>query len=417
MSGVSQPAYTLPPPRDGPVTGTAAKVKVTNGSTTYNVQVIRDGAGTTGAELDNSATAIFASQSTDALIVTDDNLDTVIDLGNTGKYGDTRYYSGVRTVNASGSNSDIVLIGSASKGDTLTAGSGASSLYGGGYSQDSLISGDTGANVFFYGDGDGRDTIANYKYNADDEANSDKISFLTSDFSKITRTDDSTVKVTFGSGTNNTLTINTKSGYDTAIAYSVDGTDHKAKVGVNSTANTFTYDSTVDYYQGGTASDTVSVSGEDDAEIWLDGSKGVTYDSVENVDASSAQGAVTLAGGSGANLLTAGSGDASLWGGNGGNDTLVGGTGANTFFFGKNNGSDVVSSSSSTDVTDRVMLYDVVLSDVKSYAENSAGAMVITLNDGSSLTYTSGLKDSTVFELSDGSEWTYNTTEKTWAQA
>ena len=408
-------------------TADSTSIKVTNGTQSYNVQVLSAAAttqatnGTTSGAvwLDGDTTAVFANKDS-VLNIGQSRGDTTIDLGNTGNYGDTRYYSGLQIVDAATSHNDIKLVGSAKAANTLIGGTGATSLYGGGSSRDSLVGG-TGSDTFFYGDGDGRDTITGYHYDAADVTDSDKLAFLTSDVTKVTRTSDDTVKVVFGSGTNNTLTVNmdTSDTPDTAIAYSVGGKDHLAKIGrSDATANTFTYDSTVDYYQGGTASDTVSVSGDEDAEIWLDGSKGVTYTSIENVNASTSTGNVTLAGGAKSEVLTAGSGDASLWGGTAGNDTLVGGAASNTYFFGKGNGSDVIDNTTgSSDASDRVMLYDVALSDVKSYAATSTYAMVVELNDGSKLSFTtSGLKDGTTFQLTDGS-WKYSTTDGTWTQA
>ncbi len=388
------------------ITGTAAatKLKVTNGTSSYNVQAVSEGA---TADLDGDATAIFGKKST--LGLSNDLGDTVVDLGNTGKYGDTRYYSGITAVSlAADNNSDVVLVGAANAANTLVGGAGATSLYGGGSSKDSLVGG-TGADTFFYGKGDGRDTVSGYHYDANDETTSDTLVFTTTDLSKITR-EDGTLKLTFGSGTNNTLTVTTTDEVDTAVAYTVSGKSQLAKIGNTKTANSFTYDSTINYYQGGKESDTLVVAGEEDANIWLDGSTGVTYSSIENVTATGS-GNVTLAGGSASEQISAGSGDASLWGGIGGNDTLTGGTGTNTFFFGKNNGSDVVTSTSETD---RVMLYDVALSDVKSFGETN-GAMVIALNDGSKLTVNS-VASGTTFQTTDGA-WSYDTTTQTWANA
>lgn len=395
---------TLTISSDGTTATSVGKLKVTNGSTSYNVQVLGKNA---SSSLDGDATAVFGEKSTLELV--NDLGDTVVDLGNTGKYGDTRYYSGITAVSlAADNNSDVVLVGAANAANTLVGGAGATSLYGGGSSKDLLVGG-TGADTFFYGKGDGRDTVSGYHYDANDETTSDTLVFTTTDFSKITR-EDGTLKLTFGSGTNNTLTVTTTDEVDTAVAYTVSGKSQLAKIGNTKTANSFTYDSTINYYQGGKESDTLVVAGEEDANIWLDGSTGVTYSSIENVTATGS-GNVTLAGGSASEQISAGSGDASLWGGIGGNDTLTGGSGTNTFFFGKNNGSDVVTSTSETD---RVMLYDVALSDVKSFGETN-GAMVIALNDGSKLTVNS-VASGTTFQTTDGA-WSYDTTTQTWANA
>ena len=387
---------------------TNENLKVTNGSSTYNLEVVAN-KGT--ATLIDDATAVFGHDS--GITVASDANDTVIDLGNTGKYGDTRYYSGINQAAAGDSGSQVTLVGGAKTKDTLYGGTGATSLYGGGSANDSLVGGD-GADTFFYGGSDGRDTISGYTYNADDADKSDTIALLSTDLTKVTRTSDA-LKLTFGSGTNNSLTVTTADSTDTAIALSINGTQRLAKVGyTDSTANSLSYDSSVTYYQGGRGTDTLAVTGEDDATIWLDGRTGTTYKSIDVVNAQGSTGNVTLAGGKSSEILEAGTGDASLWGGASGNDTLVGGSGTNTFFFGKNNGSDTVQS---TNEGDRVMLYDVALSDVNrsKTGANSNGAFIVTLNDGSKLTI-ENYSDNMQYTLADGATYTYQQA-KGWTQA
>ena len=388
-------------------THTAVGFKVTNGASAYNTEVVAEDA---TVELFDGTTAVFGSNS--GITLASDSDGAVIDLGNTGMYGDTRYYSGINKASA-GTNSEVTLVGGAKTKDTLYGGTGATSLYGGGSANDSLVGGD-GADTFFYGSSDGRDTISGYTYNADDADKSDTIALLSTDLTKVTRTSDA-LKLTFGSGTNNTLTVTTADSTDTAIALSINGTQRLAKVGyTDSTANSFSYDSGVTYYQGGRGTDTLTVTGEDDATIWLDGRTGTTYKSIDVVNAQGSTGNVTLAGGTGSEVLEAGTGDASLWGGASGNDTLVGGSGTNTFFFGKNNGSDTVQS---TNEGDRVMLYDVALSDVNrsKTGANSNGAFIVTLNDGSKLTI-ENYSDNMQYTLADGATYTYQQA-KGWTQA
>lgn len=414
---------------DSSASSTGVGFKVTNGTTTYNVEtVIEDGSAT----LYEGTNSVYGKNS--GINVTDDIGDTVIDLGNTGKYGDTRYYSGITKASAKTSTSDVVLIGSASDKNMLVGGQGATTLYGGGSKADVLegyadsvsAAGTTvygGADTFVYGSSDGRDMVTNYHYDADDATASDTLYFTTTDFTKVTRTNITTsgtdtntdaVKFSFGSGTNGTLTVETADSVDTAISYVYGGTTYKAKVGVTnsaSTSNTFTYDRSVNFYIGGKGTDTLTVS--DDANIWLNGYTGTGYSSIEVVDASSSLGDVTLAGGAGNETLIAGLGSSALYGG-AGNDTLVGNaTGTTTFYFGNGDGSDVITTSNADD---RVMLYNVAASDLKSAEVNSSGAMVIALNDGSKLTVT-GIGDGTAhtFTLSDGSTYTYTNGE--WAQA
>jgi hypothetical protein len=369
----------------------ASKLKVKTTSASYNVEVIGD-SGVTDS-LDADATAVFGNGAT--LSVSDEVGDTVIDLGNTSQYGDTRYYSGVKVVDASEDSGDVVLVGSASASNSLMGGTGNTSLYGGGSKADSLKGG-TGADTFFYGKSDGHDTVAGF------DAEKDTLYFTSDGLTKLTRNEES-LKFTFGTDSRNVLEVETSGGADDAISYVAGGQSYKAKIGVSTSANTFTYDSSVNYYQGGSKSDTLTASG-DTANIWLDGSTGTLYSSIENVDASGVTGSVTLVGGTASEQLTAGSGEATLWGGLGGNDTLTGSNAAtNTFFFGKNNGSDVITA---TNEGDRVMLYDVAFSDVKSTTKTSDGSFVVTLNDGSKLTI-QNYSDNISYTLTDGT-YTYS---------
>ena len=370
-------------------TNPAVGVKVTDGSNSYNVEAVSS----VGGALFKNATAVYGNRS--KITLSDDFGDAVVDLGSTGKFGDMRYYNGITAVDASTDAGDVVLVGSANASNSLTGGTGNTSLYGGGSKADSLKGG-TGADTFFYGKGDGHDTVAGF------DAEKDALYFTSDGLTKLTRSEES-VKFTFGTDSRNVLEVETSGGADDAISYVASGQSYKAKIGVSTSANTFTYDSSVNYYQGGSKSDTLTASG-DTANIWLDGSTGTIYSSIENVDVSGVTGNVTLVGGTASEQLTAGSGEATLWGGLGGNDTLTGSNAAaNTFFFGKNNGSDVITA---TNEGDRVMLYDVAFSDVKSTTTTSDGSFVVTLNDGSKLTI-QNYSDNISYTLTDGT-YTYS---------
>ena len=109
------------------------------------------------------------------------------------------------------------------------------------------------------------------------------------------------------------------------------------------------------------------------------------------------------------NIITAGNGNSSLWGGTGGTDTLTGGNGQDIFFFGKNDGADVINNASSSDV---VNLYDVSLSDI--VAANVEGNVVsATFNTGATLQINSAENLSPTFQLADSS-WKYNHSSGNW---
>ncbi len=201
------------------------------------------------------------------------------------------------------------------------------------------------------------------------------------------------------------------------VNYTTNGTDTvTAAIGLSTASNTFTYDEDVKQYIGSTKGDTLKVTNDTDANIWLDGYTGVTYSNVKLVDASSSTGDVVIAGSTANETLKGSKGSASLFGGFGSsNDVLVGGGSQadTTFYFGKGCGKDTITASNSTD---RVMLYDVALSDLKSADLNSLGAMVVTLNDGSTLTVQHASSGVNTYQLTDGT-WTYNASTKSWAQA
>ena len=96
------------------------------------------------------------------------------------------------------------------------------------------------------------------------------------------------------------------------------------------------------------------------------------------------------------------------------NDTLRGSTtGSSTFYFGKGEGNDVITNTSSDD---KVLLYNVGLNDIASIDNSTSGQLKFALTDGATLTVT-GVSGSSVsqYQLSDGSTWTYNASSKSWS--
>ena len=384
-------------------TGTIYKVDVANAA-----NVITLNAGTTA----DIYVGAKAKGQVDFTAITDD---VAVDLGNTGAYGSTSAFYNITTVTGgAGSNT---LVGAASTQDSITAGSGNSSLWGGGSAADTLVGGDA-ADVFFYGSGDGSDVVQNFKSGTGDTA--DKLYFTSGSANAITSTG-GTASITWSDGGRLRMTASTNStltAANDAVQLNIGGSDYEAFIGQGSTANTFTYDSGVTFYYGGKKSDTLkfAANSSDDAKIWLDGSQGKVYNGITILDASNTDGSVELAGNSSSNTITGGKGSSSLWGGSGAAaDTLTGGSGTDTFYFGKAEGNDVITSGSTDD---KVMLYNVSLSDIKSCTVTN-GVMKISLNDGSSLSiknYTSNSVNT--FTLGgDNTTWTYDNSAKTWTKA
>lgn len=371
---------------------------------------------TAGSDVDDMADVYYSDGSAN-LDFSAVNEALVVDLDSTGVAGLSNsngaiYYGKFDTV--VGGSDNTVLIGSADDKETLVAGSGDTTLWGGGSKADVLSHGLSTTNtvVYYYGVGDGKDTISGNWGNDD---TSDVLWF----------SNDASVAKVKNDGTNTTITLTsgdklTLAGYgsgsnDEVIKFSNDGaTVLQAKVAKSGTAASWKYEEGVNFYVGGKNNNLTVDASVDSAEIWLDNGHGTTYDSVKTINASSNTGALLIAGTTGNESLVAGKGETTLWGGTG-NDTLVGNkSGVTEFYFGKGNGKDVITTSSSDD---KVVLFDVALSDVAG-ADYSSGSMKISLTDGSSLTVNNMSSTSVnTFKLSDGSTWTFDTKSKSWSQA
>lgn len=120
---------------------------------------------------------------------------------------------------------------------------------------------------------------------------------------------------------------------------------------------------------------------------------------------------VVLGGDNAENVISAGEGGSSLWGGAGSvADTLNGGGGVDYFFAGKTDGSDVINYASKDD---RVMLYNVGLSDISSFTPSQMG-ISLTFNTGSAVTINDTDEISPIFQLADGSCWKFNHSTNNW---
>ena len=371
-------------------------LKANYGGTTYNTQIFK-GTATLG---DETQVVVGDSNSKTNTLKVSSNDDTTIDLSNQQLLGDTRYYQNVTVVDASADTGDNILIGG-SKSTTLVGGAGATSLWGGSSKADSLVGG-TGSDIFVYGNGDGRDTVSNY------DSENDVLYFLDAGaYTGVKRTTSGGLAVKFTSSNSSTakLTVLNTTSTDTNRAddkyvFTTNGTDQlTAKVGLYDSVNNFTYEDDTNIYIGGKQSDTLTVGDADNANIWLDNSGmggNKYYESIKVVDASSSTADVTLAGAGTNDTLYASKGDSSLFGG-AGNDLLVANSdttaGSASFYFAKGAGKDTIQGSGADD---RVMLYDISVSDIASYGTTGTNDYQVTLTDGSKLTITSVSDDMTV---------------------
>ena len=336
------------------------------------------------------------------------NHDLVVDLGMTKRFKDksAKFYSIEQAIGGSGNNT---LVGAKNVRNTLEGGVGTSSIWGGGISADLMVSGTGSATdhytTFFYGTGDGDDTIEGFRTTERTEAHfkRDILDIHSGDVTSVRKVGTSIVLNM--SGRTDRLTIrNAASGlFDQLIEVNVMGKKGAAKVtGANEVV---TYDPHAQYYfSNAKAGGTVRNFG-DNSRIYLDGRTGDVYKGITNIDVSAGS-RLELAGDASNNrIIYRGTGTASLYGGLG-NDTMTGSKdGMNRFFFGRSDGNDVITNST---VNDKVMLYDVALEEVVS-AKETNGTMRIALKSGARLAIQNfDAKSVHDFTLATGDTWVYN---------
>ena len=338
------------------------------------------------------------------------NRDLVADLGMTNRFKErsAKYYSIEQVIGGAGNNT---LVGAKNIRNTLEGGIGTSSLWGGGASADLLVSGTGSATdhytTFFYGAGDGSDTIEGFRTTDRTEAHfkRDILDIHSGDVASVRK--DGTSVVVNMTGLSDKLTIrNAASGlFDQLIEVDVMGRKGAAKV--TGAYEIVTYDPHAQYYfSNSKAGGTVNNFG-DNSRIYLDGRTGDYYQGFSNIDVECGN-RLELAGNAANNrIIYRGTGTASLYGSLG-DDTLTGSKdGMNRFFFGRSDGNDIITKSTASD---KVMLYDVALEDVTSAVERN-GSMQIALKSGAHLTI-QNFDENAVhdFKLATGDTWVYNHT-------
>ena len=340
------------------------------------------------------------------------------------------------TIDASRNSNNMVIVGN-SNSNSIKGSSGKNTIWGGGYGNDTLVGG-SNRDQFWY-DGRGNDVVESFAVGS--SSSSDVVVLAEGSLSNISRSG-STVSVNMSNGSSIQLQTNSSSD-DNVILYSVDGSNiYQAKIGSADSLNggALTYNSDVNYYQT-TDGGSILVSGSSEANVWLDGSAGQIYSGIKNIYAEStgnnvlvgdgqsnvisANVEVDLASatdslGSSSSLYSGGSstinsaevGQSSLYGGSGGNDTLIGGNGTDTFWFGKNDGTDVIQNASSSDT---VRFYDVNLSEITSYNVSSEGNVSVGFNSGASL-QVQGTSDNltSTFQFSNGQKFNFNKSTRSW---
>lgn len=380
-------------------------LKVNAAGTTTNYEIVKD-----GAVIDDGAQVFYGVAAGTSVSVGSGVSNTYIDLSNQNQFGDTHTYVNVNKIDATNSDGEDVLIGGTTA-TTIAAGKGKTTIFGAGSAGDSLAGGE-GDDTFVFGTGYGNDTVANYG-----ASGSDTLFFLQG-VSAYTK-DSAGLHLASGSDSLTVQNVSSQGGKEVSsanIVYTIQtlGNDaYTAKVGVTASANTFTYDEDVQYYLGGSKTDTVTLTGNDDHDILLGGKyKGTTYSSIEVLDASAASGDLLIWGATNENdTIKAGTGNSTIFGGFGssGNDVLTGNSsGTTTFEFGLGCGNDTITSSKSTD---SIYLYNASVSDLdmdKTAAGTTNSALKLVLTDGSTLTV-SGISTGAKTLVLQDSTWTYDT--------
>ena len=274
------------------VTSTAGPLDITQLQVTPEGTISYTGAGNTGGSLNVAGQGyggFYAASLTDA------NGKNNVNVGWTGEDGgmiDASSLTDKVLLLGNSTGAKDSLIGGKSR-DTIIAGSGDSSLWGGA-GRDLIESNGEASHTIFFLAGDGNDTVTGFTAYGED--NADTMDFLGQGVTQVKHTSQG-IQIYHGS---DKMILTGNYDANTMIKWE-NGDDHGiAKIGMTGEDNRFSYHEDVTSYLGSSGKDTITVGGDvDKAEIWLDGSHGANYNSVEILDASNTNGTAILAGGAG----------------------------------------------------------------------------------------------------------------------
>lgn len=225
---------------------------------------------------------------------------------------------------------------------------------------------------------------------------------------------DGSVVITGVSSAASKLTVENTS---TVVLTDDNGVSYVAKVGEKGDSADFSAD--VQIYAGMTELSSSNI--EDDTVILLDGGSSTTFalnsdyyigSSVTKFDATGSTGNLVIVGGKTTkNELIGGEGDDLIYGGGASNDTMKGGEGSNTFFYGANDGKDVIENITDEDT---INLYSGNLVDL-GYNEDKS-AYIFTFEGGNTLTVNGDLAEGTMVQYA-GATFVYQQDDHTFIQA
>ena len=369
--------------------GTASNV-ITNGYSLYVNNSVLDGTTTqetlpSGLTLNEDATSITA----------DSTFTGTVNLND---------YSNVTTFDATNDSNSIAVLGN-SQNNSIALGDGQNSVYGG--AGNNTLTGGSARDKFFTA-GAGKDIVTNFV-----GGNGDVSDVVTIYNAPITNAYRSDWDIVLNMADGNDMTLQTDSDSDDEIIlYSFDGENISgAKIG---TADTLTYDSSVNFYKMDVEEGSLLVYDGNYKEIWLDNSKATYYNGVQQVFGFN-NGDNLIAGNSEINILIGGDGEgsSSLWGGSGEEtDYLQAGTGQTMFFYGFGQGRDAVINAKENDV---VNMYDMTFEQIVDAQIDDESIVGIFSNDQSLTIYTAN-DVSPEIRLANGESYRYNRTSSEWSK-
>lgn len=225
---------------------------------------------------------------------------------------------------------------------------------------------------------------------------------------------DDNVVITGVSSAASKLTVENTS---TVVLTDDNGVSYVAKVGEKGDSDDFSAD--VQIYAGMTELSSSNI--EDDTVILLDGGSSTTFalnsdyyigSSVTKFNAAGSTGNLVIVGGKTTkNELIGGEGDDLIYGGGASNDTMQGNEGSNTFFYGANDGKDVIENITDEDT---INLYSGNLVDL-GYNEDK-DAYIFTFEGGNTLTVNGDLAEGTMVQYA-GATFVYQKDDHTFIQA
>ena len=398
-----------------------ALVEDVNDSSTTRLEVAAEGAVINVERVDDLISQSYMGENSGVNLGTFDE-ESFINLntgeGNLG--GEFVRFGGITKLQ--GGNGSNTLIGSGGSNNTIAAGVGVSSIWGGGASNDtlsgvggtSLESLKSASSTFFFMNGDGKDQIQDFTFLTDENGDvADKVNIYTAAVTDVQLSGNDVIISL--NNEEDKLTMKNAIGKDFRVEYGDFGSANTVTAQVQETALDF--NGRADYFKATGRSATLTANSSlNSADIWLNNDRNYSSNTflgdIKYVNASGIEGQSTLVGNSNNNYMIASSENSSMWGGQDAtNDTLVGGAGADVFWYGKNEGSDVIQN---VDGSDTVNLYDASLADLGA-VDVTSNTVTIAIKDSTNVLRVQGNITGTGFRMSDGTTYAVDS-NRNWYQ-